>query len=309
MCITFWTLEHPNYALILCTNRDEFLDRPTENAHWHSFGHRAGPGLRSDTVLSGRDELAGGTWFGINRTGRVALLTNVTEPPSGQKFYSRGHLVSTFLLSDSSHPLEDEVEKIIPRDVQFAGFNLLLLAPAAAQADGDSKRTVCYDAALVTNHGGGGAITSRPITPQERVCGGFSNGIDGQDGQEWPKVQHGIRSFKSLIEELTPECEESQLTDRLFQMLAWRSPQPVQHRSQLRETIHVAPISITLESAQGSNASHYATRLSTVLLVGRDGRVLFVERDIWTLEQNKVTRSEPPSQRVFRFQLEKEAAT
>lgn len=90
---------------------------------------------------------------------------------------------------------------------------------------------------------------------------------------------------------------------------SWRSPQPVQHRSQLRETIHVAPISITLESAQGSNASHYATRLSTVLLVGRDGQVLFVERDIWTLEQNKVTRSEPPSQRVFRFQLEKEAAT
>ena len=55
---------------ILCTNRDEFLDRPTQNAQFHSFGADADP----HQVLSGRDELAGGTWFGINRTGKVALL-------------------------------------------------------------------------------------------------------------------------------------------------------------------------------------------------------------------------------------------
>ena len=56
---------------ILCTNRDEFLDRPTQNAEFHSFGAVTD---QPHQILSGRDKLAGGTWFGINRTGHVALL-------------------------------------------------------------------------------------------------------------------------------------------------------------------------------------------------------------------------------------------
>ena len=62
MCVAFWSLTHSDYALyvylaclytvffcprgiflillvlsILCTNRDEYLDRPTAPAHFHSF--------------------------------------------------------------------------------------------------------------------------------------------------------------------------------------------------------------------------------------------------------------------------------
>lgn len=60
---------------ILCSNRDEFLSRPTEHAHFHSFGHLPEPSEQGAFVLSGRDLQAGGTWFGINRAGRVALLS------------------------------------------------------------------------------------------------------------------------------------------------------------------------------------------------------------------------------------------
>ena len=56
---------------ILCTNRDEYLDRPTQDAHFHSFGT---DNTDPYQVLSGRDGLAGGSWFGINRAGKVALL-------------------------------------------------------------------------------------------------------------------------------------------------------------------------------------------------------------------------------------------
>ena len=44
---------------ILASNRDEFTDRPTINASFHS----------DDFILSGLDELKGGTWLGINRNG------------------------------------------------------------------------------------------------------------------------------------------------------------------------------------------------------------------------------------------------
>jgi hypothetical protein len=110
MCVGFWSLTHPDYALcvtfspldhaphspsadrgggsILCANRDEYLARPTLPAHFHSFEALATPAPSNDTVpvvqddlrskgkvLSGRDVRAEGTWLGINRsTGRVALL-------------------------------------------------------------------------------------------------------------------------------------------------------------------------------------------------------------------------------------------
>ena len=94
MCIGLWSLDHPNYALyasqpsrpiqqpltsfpsiyrILGTNRDEDLSRPTVNANFHNFGREGSPD--DGFVLSGRDLQAGGSWFGINRAGRVALLS------------------------------------------------------------------------------------------------------------------------------------------------------------------------------------------------------------------------------------------
>ena len=58
---------------ILCTNRDEYLSRPTMTAQFHSFGHEAESDEEAK-VLSGRDLRAGGTWLGMNRFGRLALL-------------------------------------------------------------------------------------------------------------------------------------------------------------------------------------------------------------------------------------------
>lgn len=47
----------------------------------------------------------------------------------------------------------------------------------------------------------------------------------------------------------------------------------------------------------------YGTRLSTVLLVRRDGAVLFIERDVWKLVDGKAVKLEPPTERRFRFNI------
>lgn len=56
-------------ARILIANRDEFLARPTEPASFHSFHHET-----EWKAVSGIDSKGGGTWLGINRTGRIAVL-------------------------------------------------------------------------------------------------------------------------------------------------------------------------------------------------------------------------------------------
>jgi uncharacterized protein with NRDE domain len=288
MCVGFYTLEHPEYALVLCSNRDEYLERPTTLAHFHSFDKLEEHSHLQGNVLSGVDVRAGGTWLGVNRTGRVAFLTNITEE---YKTYgsSRGDLVANFLSSNS----EEDVHNLISCDAKYAGFNLLLLSPSTR-----GEHDLNFDGTYVTNHGGGGTLIVRPLTNAERRYGGMSNGIDGQGAEMWPKVQHGLDSFKSIMNAVSPTTPEKELADNLFELLTWKCSQPPSARSELRNTIQVEPFII-----QGSR-EFYGTRLSTVILVKRTGEVLFIERDRWKLVDAKPVLSDYSSQREFRFGLE-----
>lgn len=140
--------------------------------------------------------------------------TNITEPPQSLSS-SRGSLASSFLLSDSAHPLQDQIGKIIPRDAKFAGFNLLLLAPAAATS------LLKLDASFVSNGGAGGSLTSRPLSFEERISGCFSNGVDGKGGSDWPKVKYATQAFASLLQNLPKDINDIQLTEHLFDILRY----------------------------------------------------------------------------------------
>ena len=73
------------WPLVIASNRDEFRDRLTlPLAVWTT--------PRDNTLLSGRDLRAGGTWMGSTPSGRIALLTNVREPDAATAALSRGDL-------------------------------------------------------------------------------------------------------------------------------------------------------------------------------------------------------------------------
>jgi len=41
-----------------------------------------------------------------------------------------------------------------------------------------------------------------------------------------------------------------------------------------------------------------------VILIGRDGQVAFTERDVWQMDKDgEVSKIDPPTEGVFRFQL------
>lgn len=63
---------------ILASNRDEYLHRPTEPVRGRSASDLSKPGKE---VYCGLDAVAGGTWLGLTREGRVGVLC-VPSPPA-----------------------------------------------------------------------------------------------------------------------------------------------------------------------------------------------------------------------------------
>lgn len=116
--------------------------------------------------------------------------------------------------------MQYEVADIVAQNAKFAGFNLLLLSPSRL-TDMDGTRNLSLDAAFLTNFGGGGAITARNLSNEERRCGGMSNGIDRQGASDWPKVKRGIQALDHVLNSMSEDINETKFVEDLFQLLTW----------------------------------------------------------------------------------------
>ena len=116
MCLIAWNWQPDgDTPLLLIANRDEFYARPTQTLDWW-------PGELS---LGGRDLQAGGTWLGVDRSGRLAALTNHRNPANMRADApSRGELVSSFLSGDLS--ALDYLTQFTPQVAKYNPFNLLV---------------------------------------------------------------------------------------------------------------------------------------------------------------------------------------
>lgn len=136
MCIVAiaWQL-FDELPLVLLSNRDEFLQRPTESLHqW-----------LDKPIYAGRDQQSGGTWLGIHQeqssdvyeqNGRWAAVLNFRDGVQATNDErSRGELVTGFLTSELS-PMAFARQI---RLQEYAGFNLIV---------GDARQAV-----IVNNRG------------------------------------------------------------------------------------------------------------------------------------------------------------
>lgn len=188
MCIILFAFEiHPEYRLILASNRDEYFDRPTAPAgFWEEAPH----------LLAGRDLKEGGTWLGITRSGRFGSLTNYRDPATLRKDApSRGGLVLDFLLG--KRPAGAYLEKLQRLDRGYNGFNLLL---------GDNREVYWY-----SNRGDG---------PQRLSPGIYALSNHLLD-TPWPKVVRGKKAFEDVIRR-----DKRPSPGDLFQVLSDRTPAP-----------------------------------------------------------------------------------
>jgi len=83
---------------------------------------------------------------------------------------------------------------------------------------------------------------------------------------------------------------------------AHSSVPPPRERAELKNVILVPPLKVS--STPDAPPAFYGTRLAQVILVRRNGRVTFVERDVWTLDdQGAPVRASATDVRSFRFHL------
>ena len=167
MCLILFVYKvHPNYNLILASNRDEFYERPTEPAAFWK---------ESPELFAGKDLRGGGTWLGITITGRFAAITNFRDPFSLKpNAPTRGHIVSSYLNSNESPFIW--LEKLKKDADKYNGFNLLT---------GDKDHLYYY-----SNH------DANNIKQLEPGIYGLSNEFLDSP---WPKVKKGKKELKKLI--------------------------------------------------------------------------------------------------------------
>ncbi|GAA5903270.1 hypothetical protein JCM6882_008123 [Rhodosporidiobolus microsporus] len=284
MCIVFWHTggEKEPYSLVVCSNRDEFLARPTSSVAWHNWSTSSPSDepTAQNRVLSGLDLTAGGTWFGVSLPPpptqgaqplparpalRFATLTNFTEtiPPGDRP--SRGNLTREFLdldlnpSLDASHPppaapettsLEEYLAAVESVKHEYAGFNLLV-GEVNPSSSSPSPVRLAYISNRESPH-----KRARVLDPSSDACRregksvrGLSNAtLEVEEGdEEWPKVKSGA----AAVEEAVKECKlgvktgrdaEDALVKGLYDALSTPHPSPITHRSHLRHTVLVRPL-------------------------------------------------------------------
>jgi uncharacterized protein with NRDE domain len=246
MCIAVLAWHaHPDYPLILASNRDEFYTRATRPASWWG---------QSVSVLAGRDEEAGGTWLGINRSGRVALVTNVRAPTERNPHApSRGGLVVAALQAGGELPRW--LDATAQRSQPYNGFNLLVGDVLPLR----NGRTVSAP--------GLHYFSNRIDAVPRRLAPGVYGLSNAFLDTPWPKLVRAVAAFATRVAQKVE-------TEALFRILADRQ---LAHDSALPQTGVPLDWERALSAVQ-IRANGYGTRSSTVITVRRDGVVSFVER-------------------------------
>jgi len=228
---------HPRYPLVLLGNRDEFHQRPTVPAGWWP---------EASHVFGGRDLQAGGSWLGVTRHGRIAVVTNnPLRPPGNNLTRSRGALVRDWLTGEQ--PADVFLDAVEADEGQYAGFSLLV---------GTLQTGV---AGYVTPAGSLGA--------RWRLPAGISVLSNSPRESPWPKVGWFQEALSDYLGRRTAAAEPD--TGELLALVARRMPVTDPEADTPVARARVTPFVTGLE---------YGTRAATLILADRRGGWRCIER-------------------------------
>ena len=96
----------PDYPMIIGANREELYTRPSLPPHIIST---------NPVVFGGIDQVAGGTWLGINKFGLLVGITNRFGKSPNPSYPSRGLLCLDLLQKNTSGDTKEDLEKLVQK--------------------------------------------------------------------------------------------------------------------------------------------------------------------------------------------------
>ncbi|KAI1472987.1 DUF833-domain-containing protein [Daldinia caldariorum] len=338
MCIVLITTAHPKYALIALDNRDEYILRPTSRPHW--WTHQPS----GEEILSSRDlyRKERGTWLGVTKSGRFAVLTNYRESSEDDPdpdhaiagVRSRGTIVNAWLGAPSGLGLEDFVSTMLEDRATkgVGGFSLVC---------GDLKQRTekgIKPLAIISNRWD--HVGEVPWIGGERAqTYGLSNAVYVEPAQ-WEKIKIGKELTKEAIQEaIEKDMDEETLTERLFAVLD-HDTLPLEPNMSFQEYMNALRKSVFIRSFAGDQGwkemadaanegrakaafdeiediseseehkdAHsyfmkgaYGTQRQTILLLDWEGNITYKERALYDSHGNPIERGK--GDETFKFKIE-----
>ena len=190
-------------------------------------------------ILGGRDLEAGGSWLAVDRRGRLAAVTNRPSPRGRAFSGSRGRLVSDYLAAP--HAAQAFCAERAEAPAEYGPYNLVL-----------------FD--------GGGLFHSTNRSGARRLGAGVHVLSNAPLGTSWPKTEFAASRLAAI---LGGEPGRKELIRRLFGMLETREPR---NAGVGGKELHWRARAVFVADPR------YGTRSSTVVVMSREGEMLFAER-------------------------------
>ncbi|KAJ3174173.1 hypothetical protein HDU88_000141 [Geranomyces variabilis] len=312
MCVSFFVLAHKKYKLVLCSNRDEYLDRAATRAHFwteigapavlagtdegkvkaqDSFGTapsddtpdartpRAGGGGEkatpppTTTTAAATDLTRHGTWAGFNiSTGHFAFLTNFREHP---RVINPDALTRGYLVRDFLlADGGDRAEAYVKalHADQLKYNGFNFVAGSVGVGEKTPEGWYCGNRST--------ARDAPPVCLTPGVVYGLSNGVLVDGASDWPKVERGKRLLQEALAEEEDTANPHALITKLLDLLADKTtyPDDALPPNMYSLALEQALCPICIDRERTPNAQ-YGTRLHTVMVVDNENHGWLVEVD------------------------------
>ena len=240
MCITAlaWQLL-PDRPVFMMSNRDEFYARPAAPlGEWVD-----------SCIIAGQDCVSHGTWLGMTKHGKWAVLTNYREPQSaqGQKLHdrSRGLLVTDYLNSDM--PPMTFAQKLAAQH-SYAGFNLIV---------GNLEQAV-----VLSNRG----------TPPTPLASGLYTLSNGLISEPWPKMERlRLRVTQEVLPLMLASKAGQPVPEDVMNTVWHILNDRIQAEDDALPNTGISPDWEKLLSSIFIQTPMYGTRVSSILTLDREG--------------------------------------
>lgn len=315
MCILLATRDHPDYRLILISNRDEFFERKTHTTSWHNDNYILSPYDMTEGLYD-KEKGIYGTWAGMNKDGKISTILNlrltgkdVLYSKNSQKVMSRGMIPFRYLEKKPINEMRsinwesyERFERCYPYLDKSGDFNFFY---------GDVKDetyriidSMGHTFNILDEKTGGNMVISNDIYKP----------FKDNDVFEWGKIKLGKLKLRELVDQTSGCRSIDMVINKCFQIASFCSVDfenktLVKDPMVTAETIFVPPLQCLPQQDVGltiSGGVFYGTRSQLVTLVSKDGKHVTVsERILHTSDSDisEYSQHRPIETKTFNFSL------